>query len=736
MKRKKLGEILQEAGVLSQEQIQEALKISRETGKRIGKIFVEMGWVSEMDICRVLSKQLGLRLISLKNANVDPKILRLLPAKLCFKRRLVPLAVKGREVALAMSNPVDYEAMDEVTFVSGYRVHVVIAPEQEILDLLIRSYPPDEAILEGVDKSEYLADALDIVEDIKDSGDVPPEKLEKAAKGGVIRQLTNGLILNAVRQRASDIHIEPQEEDVAVRYRIDGVLRDIMAFPKSAHAPVISRLKIMASLDITIRAKPQDGSTRVRIGQKVYDLRLSLLPTFYGEKAVIRILETQEATSLSNLGLSERDLSELERLLSLPQGMILVTGPTGSGKTTTLYAALKRLLSPEINIVTIEDPVEYSIHGINQVQVNPARGLTFADGLRSLLRQDPNVVMIGEIRDLETATIALQAAQTGHLVLSTLHTNDAVGAVTRLKDIGIEPYVIASSLTGVVAQRLVRKIHETCSGPAEVSSDLVSRFGGSPLHQFKKGKGCAGCQGTGYLGRIGIYELLSVTEEISALISTGAAEREILHAARRAGMRSMSEDGYEKARKGITTLEEVMRTAPPSESSPVTRPTVAETAPAGVQAVTSVMQEAAAPDKGAAETGPAPIRKAIRRDRILVVDDDEAIRRVSGKLLEAEYYEVISAVNGRDALDKIFENPPDLIVVDYNMPEMNGLEFIEKLKSHSHLSHIPTIMLTSTETEETEIKALTIGADDWIQKPIHKDRLLARVKRLLKARHP
>jgi len=725
MKRKKLGEILQEAGVLSEEQVQEALKISGQKGKRIGKVFVEMGWVSEMDICRTLSRQLGIRMIRLQNQKLDPNVLRLLPAKLCFKRRLIPLLLKDRTLVVAMSNPVDYEAMDEVSFVSGYRVHEVIALEQDILDTLVRSYPADDGFMDEIGENEYNVDAVNVVEDIKDLGEVTPEKLEKAAKGGVIRQLTNGIILNAVRKRASDIHIEPQEEDVAVRYRIDGMLRDIMTFDKTAQAAVISRLKIMASLDITIRAKPQDGSSRVRIGEQVYDLRLSLLPTFYGEKAVIRILETQEATSLSGIGMSERDLAEFERLLSLPQGMILVTGPTGSGKTTTLYAVLKRLMSPEINIVTIEDPVEYSIHGINQVQVNPARGLTFAKGLRSLLRQDPNVVMIGEIRDLETATIALQAAQTGHLVLSTLHTNDAVGAVTRLKDIGIAPYIIASSLSGVVAQRLVRKNHEACSEVEEVNPELLSRFEGSAFHKFRKGRGCTECQGTGYLGRIGIYELLSVSEEISALISKGGTERDILHAARRAGMRSISEDGYEKARQGITTLEEIMRAAPPSETSPV-----------GGLPPAPGMQDALAPGVDGAASDQKPKPSAIRRDRIMVVDDDEAIRRFVRKLLESEYYEVIPAVNGKDALDRIFENPPDLIVVDYQMPEMNGLEFIEKLKSHSHLSPIPTIMLTSTDTEETEIKALNIGADDWIQKPIHKARLLARVKRILKSTHP
>ena len=727
MKRKKLGEILQEAGLVSEDQIQKALKISKQTGKRIGKILIEMEWVSEVDICQTLSKQLGIPMISLKNKKIDQKVLSLLSAKLCYKRRLVPLLVKDRQLIIAMNNPIDYEAMDEASFASGHRVRVVVALEQDILDILVRSYPPGEDYMEDTETGEYRVDLVNVIEEIRDSGDISPEKLEKAAKGGVIRQLTNGIILSAVRKRASDIHIEPQEEDVAVRYRIDGMLRDIMAYDKSAQSAVISRIKIMANLDITIRAKPQDGSSRVRIGEDVFDLRISFLPTFYGEKVVIRVLESQSAKALSGLGMRDKDLDEFERLLSMPQGLILVTGPTGSGKTTTLYAVLQRLLSPEINIVTIEDPIEYSVHGINQVQVNPARGLTFAKGLRSLLRQDPNVVMIGEIRDLETATIALQAAQTGHLVLSTLHTNDAIGAITRLKDIGIEPYVIAASLIGVVAQRLVRKIHEACSSVTEVSRVLLSRFGASSFHEFNLGKGCVGCQGTGYKGRVGIYELLVVKDEISALISEGATDREILREAREAGMKSMTEDGFEKAGRGMTTLEELMRTAPPSDTSPI--------GPIPIKPETETRVEHPPDPQGSLSEGGERPPAAIRRDRIMFVDDDEAIRRYAARILKSEYYEVILAVNGKDALNRIFENPPDLIVVDYKMPEMNGLEFIEKLKGHSHLSRIPTMMLTSTDTEETEIKALDVGADDWIQKPIHKARLLARIKRLLKSKH-
>jgi len=735
MKRKKLGEILLEAGLVSEGQIKEALEKGSRTGKRLGETLIEMQLVSEGDICRTLSTQLDIPMISLKGMKVDQEVLDLLPAEFCFKRRVVPLRVEDTTLVIAVNNPIDYEAMDEASFISGHRVRVVVALEQEILDVLIAAYPPDVGVIQGIENGGYKADLVNVIEEVRDFGDISPEKLERAAKGGVIRQLVNGMIVNAVRQRATDIHIEPREKDVIVRYRVDGLLRDIMTFSKTAQAAVVSRFKIMSSLDITIRATPQDGSTRIRIGEETYDLRLSFLPTFYGEKVAVRILEAQHSMSLSELGMQEKDLKAFERVLSMPQGLILVTGPTGSGKTTTLYAVLNRLLSPEVNIVTIEDPIEYSIRGINQVQVNPARGLTFAKGLRSLLRQDPNVIMIGEIRDLETATIALQSAQTGHLVFSTLHTNDAVGAVTRLKDIGIPPYVIASSLTCVVAQRLVRRVHEACSAVTEMDPALLSSFGAGPFYEFKKGEGCWECQGTGYMGRVGIYELLVITDKIRDLITQGRNDSEILHTARDAGMHSMTEDGFKKARQGLTTLEEVMRTAPPSEASPMESRldteeygTDLKPSPASV--------DASSPQEVSIPSGPQFTAREVRRDRIMIVDDDEAVRSYLGKVLGDEYYEVITAVDGRDALNRIFESPPDLILVDDRMPEMNGLVFIEKLKSHSHLHLIPVIMMASLDSEESEIKAFSAGADDWIRKPILKARLLVRIKRLLKSKHP
>ncbi len=719
MKRKRLGEILVEGDLITDKQLAQALKNKRKSGKRVGQILMEMGLTTEEHICRTLSKQLRIPMVSLKNKRVKTEILDLVPAKICHQKRVVPIGIKNDALWIAMGNPTDYGTLDDIAFLTGYKVRAAVAPDKEILDHTIRFYPDLEQESFEIENSEYAADTVQVLEDFQDSEDVDFDKLTKAAKGGIIKQLTNGIILNAIKLRASDIHIEPNEEEVIVRYRIDGIMRDVMDYAKNAQAPAISRIKIMANLDITIRRKPQDGRARVRIGDTAYDLRVSSLPTIYGEKVVMRVLQPQATMSLSEIGIPKKELSLFQDMLATPQGLILVTGPTGSGKTTTLYAALNYLYSPDINIVTIEDPIEYSIKGINQVQVNTAAGLTFAKGLRSLLRQDPNVVMIGEIRDRETATIALQAAQTGHLVLSTLHTNDAASAITRLIDLGAEPYVIASSLLGVMAQRLVRKIHPDCRKVTDVDAEILARFQAASSNRFKKGTGCPGCQQTGYQGRIGIYELLAVNQEVTGLITGAAPDKDIFSAARRTGMRSMGEDGFHKAQKGVTSLEEILRTAPPPEPSQT-----------GVSGKPKSIQAEKEPSAARAK------EKKIRRDRIMIVDDDEAIRRIAKKILESEFYDVILATNGKDGLDKIFENPPDLIIVDYMMPGMTGIEFIEKLKSHSQLSLIPAIMLTATDTEESEIKALTVGADDWIQKPIHKQRLLVRVKRLLKSKRP
>ncbi|MBU0972124.1 MAG: type II/IV secretion system protein [Proteobacteria bacterium] len=598
----------------------------------------------------------------------------------------------------------------------------MIEEENIIIDFLLRHHSPP---LEDRDPfhlgTDTTADMIHVVDQINDQDDISFINLERAARGGVIRELTNGIIANAIKLNASDIHIEPQEEEVIVRFRVDGIMQDVMTFTKTAHPTAVSRIKIMANLDITERRTPQDGRARIRVMEKAYDLRISSLPTYYGEKIAIRLLEARLTLPLEKLGMVEQDIEQFKSILKRPQGIVLITGPTGSGKTTTLYSALGYVYSPQINIVTIEDPVEYSLPGINQVPVNTATGMTFAKGLRSLLRQDPDVVMVGEIRDEETASIAFQAAQTGHLVLSTLHTNDAVSTLLRLKNMGIDPFWIFSSLICVIGQRLVRRIHRPCIQNDTVPDKILERFPKTAPGVFKRGKGCIGCQDTGYQGRVGIYEMLVPDRKLEKVMMSNTSTSRIREYAEKSGMVSMSMDGFRKALEGKTTLEEIMRAAPPPGE---TENKEARGAAPGDKNVPPTETR----ENTIAENSPLPSHK----DIILVIDDDEAILKYVNKILTKEFYSVVTSTNGKEGLDKIFSNPPDLILVDYKMPGINGIDFIEKLRGHSRMAKIPVIMLTAVDAEETEVQALNMGADDWISKPIQKQRLLARIKRLLK----
>lgn len=729
-KPQKMGEILVHNHVISPQQLTVALADVKKKKKRLGEILIQTGLVTDKVICRTVAMQLGLPLAGLAKRQVSQKVLELVPADFCYKHRVVPLGYRGKVLWVAMEDPTEYEVIKDVAFIAGHSVKIALDSQNVILDFLLRYYPPpfvgDDSLMP---EKNTTADMVQLVENIDDQDDISFINLEKAARGGVIRHLTNGIIANAVKQNASDIHIEPQEDEVIVRFRVDGIMRDVMTFTKIAHPTSVSRIKIMAGLDITERRTPQDGRVRIRIMERAFDLRISSLPTYYGEKIVIRILEACLTTPLMKLGMEKNEVDTFREMLSRPQGMIIITGPTGSGKTTTLYSALEHIHSPEINIVTIEDPVEYSLAGINQVQVNTATGMTFAKGLKSLLRQDPDVVMIGEIRDSETASIAFQIAQTGHLVLTTLHTNDAVSAVVRLKNMGIEPFWIASSLLCVVSQRLVRKIHPDCSEPDVVPRAIAKRIPGTSSGAFKRGRGCADCRGTGYLGRLGLFEMFVCNQEIESMIVTDTYTGKIYDAARRSGMRSLTHQGMKKALMGMTTLEEVMRVAPPSTRSQ--SPAATEKPPAETE------KRAASPRKTKRlplRSPPAPPKAPHGcrfKDSIMVVDDDEAIQRLIKKILTMEFYDVQVAKSARQALIRIFNEPPDLILVDYDMPGMNGIQLIEKLRTHSRMGKIPVIMLTASKARETEVKALTVGADDWISKPIIKARLVARIKRFL-----
>jgi len=722
MKRKKMGELLVQEKMITPEQLESVLPESQKLKKRVGETVVQMGMVTEDDICKALSRQLKIPLAKLKSRKVSQKVLNLISPDICYKKNVVPLGFSKKSLWIAMNDPTDHETLKDLAFISGYHTRAAIEKKSIIIDFLMRYYPPQlEAQDSLLAEDDTTEDMIQVVDNIDDQEDISFSSLEKAAKGGVIRKLTNGIIANAIKERASDIHIEPQENEVIIRFRVDGIMRDIMTFTKTAHPSVVSRIKIMASLDITERRKSQDGRARIQIIDRPFDLRISSLPTYYGEKIVIRVLEARLTMPLDKIGMGTDELEQFKSLLRRPQGIILITGPTGSGKTTTLYSALGYIFSQEINIVTIEDPVEYSLPGINQVQVNTAAGMTFAKGLRSLLRQDPDVVMIGEIRDEETAKIAFQTSQTGHLVLSTLHTNDAISAVNRLKNMGIEPFWMASSLLCVVAQRLVRKIHNECCTEEVIPQAVLSRFPEISPAVFKRGKGCPGCQDSGYSGRIGIYEMFVPDHEIKKMIASNAQAPDILHTARNSGMKLISEDGFEKASKGLTTLDEIIRTVPPVKQKEVQAESYQPDQPG----------QTSGTDSGSGRS-PALKQTAHLKDLIMVVDDDEAILRIIKKILTNEFYDVNEASDGIDGLKQVFEHPPDLILVDYDMPGMNGIDFIKKLKTHSRMANIPVIMLTASDPEKTEIEALNMGADDWISKPIHKERLLVRIKRLLR----
>lgn len=567
--RKELGDFLVESNLITRSQLNEARRIQRETGQRLGRVLVELGYVKEQDIVNALEFQLGITRVNLYDITLDRELLRAIPEHLARRYKAVPVKKEGSKLTVAMADPLNIMAVDDLRATTGCEIIPVLADEAEIDSILGNSLGLDE-LFAGADGEEEAA----VVETGRFDLDELPDT---AAEAVPVVRAVNSIIQQAVKSRASDIHLEPQEKSVRVRFRVDGFLRDIMTIPRRFHAPVVSRIKIMAEMDIAERRLPQDGRVRVRVGGKEVDLRVSTLPTIFGEKVVIRLLDKSHMLlKLEDLGFNQEILARYRNLIRRPHGMILVTGPTGSGKTTTLYATLNAINTPERNIITVEDPVEYVLPGINQIQVNPKAGLTFASGLRSILRQDPDVVMVGEIRDSETADIAIRAATTGHLVFSTMHTNDAAGAVARLLDMGIEPFLVASSVIGVLAQRLVRVICPRCKTAYELPPDAPERsFLGLPADVVPKlwrGSGCSYCHRTGYHGRVAVHELMTVTGRMREAILRKASSGEIQSLARAHGMRSLREDAQGKVLAGITTFEELIRVAYMEEEEDVSLP--------------------------------------------------------------------------------------------------------------------------------------------------------------------
>jgi general secretion pathway protein E len=539
----RLGEMLIERRQLTPDDLEKALELQKERGEKIGKILVDSGFISSRDLLTALSDQLGVPLVAIDGPPaVSPEIEKL-SSRFLRQSRCLPVALTDSTVTLAMADPLDFETIAAVRTFTGLKVQLALASEAEILEAVNRYYGETERTA-----GDYIGEDADAAQDLEHLRDM-------ASEAPVIR-LVNAIIAQAVEKRASDVHVEPFEKEFRVRYRIDGVLQNQDAPPKELKAAIISRIKLMAKLNIAERRLPQDGRIKIKTLGREVDLRVSTLPTLYGESVVMRLLDRSAGDfyDLMSLGFDEHMLARMEHYTQLPHGIFLVTGPTGSGKSTTLYSALKRINIPDRKIITIEDPVEYQMDGINQIHVNTQIGLTFASGLRHIVRQDPDVIMVGEIRDRETADTAIRAALTGHLVFSTLHTNDAPSAITRLTDMGVENYLITSSVVAVLAQRLVRVICPFC----RVEDKLRLSPDGEMIETFR-GAGCPRCFETGYVGRVGIFELMDMNDELRKLIMGNADAAVLTDTARRNGMRNLREDGWMKIRQGVTTVDEVLR---------------------------------------------------------------------------------------------------------------------------------------------------------------------------------
>jgi type II secretory ATPase GspE/PulE/Tfp pilus assembly ATPase PilB-like protein/CheY-like chemotaxis protein len=668
----------------------------------------------------------------------DPAVKEAVSEAVIRRFNVLPFRLSDSHLDVATSAPFDIDAEKVLAFTSGRDVRLFLASPSRIRDGISELYPSEDAVarlLGGLDQGAEVQQIDDDSEDIGTSA-------EEASHAPIVR-LVDMMLADGIASRASDIHVEPVDGGVAVRYRIDGVLRQVMKIPRSAGIPLISRVKIMSGLDIADRRRPQDGRARVSVNGNPIDLRVSTLPAAGGEKVVIRVLNTRATLlSLEALGMFEDERERITALLDHKEGILLVTGPTGSGKTTTLYSALRLVQGEGINIVTVEDPVEYKLgENIVQVQVQEKAGLTFASALRSILRQDPDVVLVGEIRDQETAQIAVQASLTGHLVLSTLHTNDAANAVTRLVDMGIESYKLASALRGVVAQRLMRRLCTACR--AEATGPLGPKLRrhvpeGTKLFQAV---GCPDCAMTGYRGRFSIVEVMAVTPDIERLIGAGATADRLADAARAGGMKALWESGLRHVLAGETSTEELLRvTDVPAERRsappPGEPPRNATSAPAAPAPASPPSGYAAADLSGSFDlldelAPPTDGGRPPRRATVLLVEDEESLRKVMRDLLERDGYAVAEAADGISALDQVDRVAPDVIMLDLNLPGLDGYHVLQQLRSRAATSRIPVIVLTAKGDEDNEVRVFQLGADDFLTKPFRAKALSARLEAVL-----
>jgi type IV pilus assembly protein PilB len=569
----KLGEILIKEKIISSDQLKQALEHQKTNGGRLGNSLVKLGFLSDDEVTAVLSRQYGVPSINLAYFEVDSSVIKLIPMETAMKYQILPLSRVGSSLTVAMVDPTNVFAMDDIKFMTGFNIEPVVASESAIMEAIKKHY----GSVEDVERKKEIEEIVSFIDEggaesveleAEDESTLNLAALERAAEEAPVIKLVNYILTDAVKRGASDIHMEPYEKEYRVRYRIDGVLQTIMNPPNKLRDAIISRVKIMAKLDISEKRLPQDGRIMIRMmhngKKKQLDFRVSVLPTLHGEKVVMRLLDKENLRlDMTKLGFEPESLAKFQKAIFKPYGMVLVTGPTGSGKTNTLYSSIAQLNKPDTNIVTAEDPVEFQLPGINQVQMKEQIGLNFAAALRSFLRQDPNIILVGEIRDFETAEIAIKAALTGHLVLSTLHTNDAPATISRLMNMGIEPFLVATSVHLIVAQRLARRVCQECKVAEDVSPQVLIDAGYTPEEaktvKVFKGQGCSTCGNKGYKGRVGFYEVLEITDELRELILVGASALEIKRKAIEQGMISLRRSGLIKAAAGISTLEEVIR---------------------------------------------------------------------------------------------------------------------------------------------------------------------------------
>ena len=754
--RRRIGEVLVAQGLLSDSQLGGLLQQQQTTPpgeprKRLGRLVIDTGLATEKEVATALAEALALPLVDLGSTMAHPDAVKLLPRAVAERTGVLVLSSErgGARITVATADPTNVMALDDVRLYTGaVELAVLVATESQVRDHLARSWSLSEdssdvnTLFEGMDNAEAE------VEDLA---------LQGAEAAPVVR-LVDVVLADAVRARASDVHIEPQAGELRIRYRVDGLLRDVMTVPRNATAAMVSRIKIVSGLDIAERRRPQDGRAKLTVDRMTVEARISTLPTLHGEKVVIRLLpRSDDVPMLSRTGLAPSQLELVTNALVQAQGLVLITGPTGSGKTNTLYAAIQQVSTPDRNIVTLEDPVEVQVAGITQVQVHEKSGLTFARGLRSVLRQDPDIVLVGEVRDTETAELALQASLTGHLVLTTLHTNNAVAAVTRLVDMGVEPFLVASSLTLVVAQRLVRTPCAACAAPYVPSPRTLALLGltESDLDEAtpRRGKGCSECGGTGYRGRTGVFEVLPVTAQLRQVLLTTPTEAAIGAAARAHGMLTLRASALAAAHRGETTYEEVLRATHvdtvsgprcphcsraladgmvccPYDGTPVGRDRCTGCDKA-LDAEWRTCPWCRTPIAGVpAHVVPA---EPVSLPRLLVVDDDPGVCAFVEAALTGSA-EVVRALSAEQGLELIGSEAFDGVLIDHSLPDLTGLEMIRLLRGDPSTLTLPLVLFTGHAGAEVERDARRAGADDYLAKPVEPLLLEERMLGLLTSR--